>query len=106
MKRAKTKAYQKGIKYIDFVKQWHQDNPKYSWIEAMKFARQEYHQMIGTPIPKKNYVKTKRKNKAKNLDESTVIEIDRQLSKKLLGGAKKGALAALLSGLDANISIK
>lgn len=71
-----------GIKYIDFVKNWHSQNPQYSWKQAMELASKDYELMkhggsadlvinptyhrlpyggYGTKAGAKKAVKTKRK---------------------------------------------
>jgi hypothetical protein len=36
-----------GIKYMDFVKEWHQVHPEYTWKEAVEMASHDYHKMKG-----------------------------------------------------------
>jgi hypothetical protein len=31
--------------YMDFVREWHRAHPQYSWVEAMKKAKGDYHHM-------------------------------------------------------------
>lgn len=100
----------RGIRYVDFVKEWHDANPQYSWKEAMELAAPAYHQMMGTPLGTgystrtkigPSYGGVKRKSRKRRITKRQIDEF--------LGGAsdaQKGLLASLLQGLDANISIK
>jgi|ERR1700759_4766833 len=97
MKDKKNKRYQmgRGIRYVDFVKEWRACNPSYSWVEAMKYAAPDYHKIVGTPVGSGYATRTK-----------VGPGYGR---KKMRGGAgkdSKGLLASLLQGLNANVSIK
>jgi|WetSurMetagenome_2_1015567.scaffolds.fasta_scaffold00833_14 hypothetical protein len=42
-----------GMRYIDYVREWHMAHPQYSWIQAMKKASPSYHKMMGTKPKRK-----------------------------------------------------
>jgi len=39
-----------GMVYMDFVRQWHMAHPEYTWQQAMKMAKSDYHAMKGSAM--------------------------------------------------------
>jgi hypothetical protein len=93
-----------GIKYIDFVKEWHMEHPEYSWKQAMKKAKVDYHKMQGgdayfgsNPSPRLGPVYGGKRKKSKSKSKKGgMYSVNNPSSSKRGGyGTKAGARKAV-----------